>query len=211
MIRIQASPRSEEIHVLIEADTDIVAARRKVRRLATGLGFSPGEATVVATTISELARDIVVCANRGEITLLPVGRGNQKGLAVIRRDEAAGITLDVSLGMRDGYSTLGRLGVDPPGPRRLPDEFQIVSEAGRGILVTVKEETSYRSANGASVQRRWAPSPGWSDEGRQARISGVRKDRARTLRLLVGGAVLTVAAFLLFHLAGLRVRPLAPL
>lgn len=211
MIRIQASPRSEEIHVLIEADTDIVAARRKVRMLATGLGFSSGDATVVATTISELARDIVVCANRGEITLLPVGRGNPKGLAVIRRDEAAGITLDVSLAMRDGYSTLGRLGVDPPGPRRLPDEFQIVSEVGRGILVTVKEETSYRSAKRASVQRRWAPSPGWSDDGRQVMISGARKNRARTLRLLVGGAVLIVAAFLVSQLTGIRVRPLAPL
>jgi len=135
-----------------------------VRRLATGLGFSPGEATVVATTISELARDIVVCANRGEITLLPVGRGNQKGLAVIRRDEAGGIILDVSLAMRDGYSTLGRLGVDPPGPRRLPDEFQIVSEVGRGILVTVKKEPSYRSARSGTAGRprtlpRSAPHP----------------------------------------------------
>ena len=57
----------DEIRVPVESDTDIVAARQKGRALAARLGFSSGEATMVATAISELARNIVLYADRGEI------------------------------------------------------------------------------------------------------------------------------------------------
>src|SRR5262245_51591932 len=56
----------DEIRVPVESDTDIVVARQKGRALATRLGFSSGEATMVATAISELARNIVLYAVRGE-------------------------------------------------------------------------------------------------------------------------------------------------
>ncbi len=63
-----ALTRADEIRVPVESDTDIVAARQKGRALAARLGFSSGEATMVATAISELARNIVLYADRGEIT-----------------------------------------------------------------------------------------------------------------------------------------------
>ena len=57
------------------------------------------------------------------------------------RDSGPGIP-DVSRAMRDGYSTYRGLGLGLPGARRLMDEFDIVSEIGKGTTVTM---TKWRS------------------------------------------------------------------
>lgn len=131
-------PDGEEVRVPVESDTDIVTARQKGRALATALGFSSGDATIVATAISELARNIVLYAKRGEIIIQTVNRGARRGLTITARDEGDGIA-DVRQAMQDGYSTSGRLGVGLPGVKRLMDEFEITSEVGRGTTVTVKK------------------------------------------------------------------------
>jgi serine/threonine-protein kinase RsbT len=131
-------PDEEEVRISVESDTDIVTARQKGRALATGLGFSSGDATIVATAISELARNIVLYADHGEIILKPVDRGAHVGLIIVARDEGEGIP-DIRQAMQDGYSTSGRLGVGLPGVKRLMDEFEIASEAGKGTVVTVKK------------------------------------------------------------------------
>ena len=41
--------------------------------------------------------------------------------------------------LESGFSTSGGLGLGLPGVRRLTDEFDIVSEVGRGTTVTVKK------------------------------------------------------------------------
>jgi serine/threonine-protein kinase RsbT len=115
-----------------------VTARQKGRALATRLGFSSGDATIVATAISELARNIVLYADHGEIVLKPVDRGTHVGLIITARDEGEGIP-DIRQAMQDGYSTSGRLGVGLPGVKRLMDEFEIASEVGKGTVVTVKK------------------------------------------------------------------------
>jgi serine/threonine-protein kinase RsbT len=129
---------ADEVRVPVESDTDIVTARQKGRALATRLGFTSGDATIVATAISELARNIVLYAKRGEIILRPVEQATQTGLIITARDEGEGIT-DIRQAMQDGYSTSGRLGVGLPGVKRLMDEFEIASEAGKGTSVTVKK------------------------------------------------------------------------
>src|SRR5437867_5146580 len=47
---------AEETVVPIRVDSDIVAARQQGRALASRVGFSSGEATLIATAISELSR-----------------------------------------------------------------------------------------------------------------------------------------------------------
>src|SRR5262245_52731047 len=131
---MKATPHTEEIRVPVESDTDIVAARQKGRMLATRLGFSSGDATIVATAISELARNIVLYAKRGEVVLIAI-EGERRGLVISARDEGPGIP-DIRQAMQDGYSTSGRLGVGLPGVRRLMDEFEIVSEPELGTTVT---------------------------------------------------------------------------
>ncbi len=130
----------------IGCDADIVAARQKGRALAAQCGFSSTDLAVVATAISELARNIVRYAARGEIILravdetnkLRVVDGNKRGVEVVATDDGPGIH-DVTLAMQDGYSTSGSLGLGLPGVRRLMDEFDIVSEFGKGTVVTVRK------------------------------------------------------------------------
>lgn len=127
-----------EVRVLVESDTDIVAARQKGRALATRLGFSSSDATIVATAISELARNIVLYAKRGEISIGLSMQGEESGLIITACDEGQGIA-DIRQAMQDGYSTSGRLGVGLPGVKRLMDEFEITSLVGKGTTVTVKK------------------------------------------------------------------------
>jgi serine/threonine-protein kinase RsbT len=129
---------ADEIRVPVESDTDIVAARRKGRALAAGLGFSSSDATMVATAISELARNIVLYAMRGEIRFHLESHGEHPILVITARDEGDGIA-DVRQALQDGYSTSGRLGVGLPGVKRLMDELEISSTVGRGTVVVVKK------------------------------------------------------------------------
>jgi serine/threonine-protein kinase RsbT len=130
--------RAGEIRVGIHSDQDIVTARQQGRALAVELGFSTGDATLIATAISELARNIVSYARRGEITLKMVQASTRQGITIIASDSGPGIP-DVRQAMRDGFSTSGSLGLGLPGVRRLMDEFEIASEPGRGTMVTVKK------------------------------------------------------------------------
>lgn len=128
----------DDIHVPIQSDVDIVVARQKGRALAAQIGFSSTEATLIATAISELARNIVFYAKRGEIILRSIENPGTRGMMIVGRDEGPGIR-DVGSAMRDGYSTSGGLGLGLPGVRRLMDEFEIQSEPGRGTTVAVKK------------------------------------------------------------------------
>ena len=127
-----------EIRVVIHSDQDIVGARQKGRALAAQLGFSAAEATLIATAISELARNIITYARKGEIKLQIIENSNRQGIVVTASDEGPGIH-DIQQALRDGFSTSGSLGLGLPGVRRLMDEFQISSETGRGTTVTVKK------------------------------------------------------------------------
>jgi serine/threonine-protein kinase RsbT len=133
--RNQPPPAAPETLVPIRSDLDILTARQKGRALASELGFSSSHLTVIATAISELARNIVLYAKRGEIVLRRVDEDGRSGIVVVARDEGPGIT-DVNLAMQTGYSTSGSLGLGLPGVRRLMDEFSISSGAGQGTSVT---------------------------------------------------------------------------
>ena len=125
---------AEATRVPIRHESDIVAARREGRSLGSKLGFSSGDLTVIATAISEVARNIVVYAKSGEIQLRVVDHGGRPALQVIAEDHGPGIQ-DVERAMTDGFSTAGGLGLGLPGAKRLMDEFEIHSEVGKGTTV----------------------------------------------------------------------------
>ena len=127
---------AQDIPVAIRSDQDIVLARQKGRTLAVELGFSQGDATLIATAISELARNIVSYAGKGMIMLRTLNSSSRRGIQVVATDEGPGI-LDIAQAMRDGFSTSGSLGLGLPGVRRLMDEFEIVSEVGKGTTVSM--------------------------------------------------------------------------
>ena len=129
-------PEDQEI-TPIASDRDIVTARQRGRTLAARLGYSPTEATLIATAISELARNIVVYAKRGEIWLAVANGGGKPGVVVVARDEGPGIA-DVPRAIAGGHSTSGGLGLGLAGVRRLIDEFEVISNLGKGTTVTIK-------------------------------------------------------------------------
>jgi len=117
---------------------DIVTARQQGRELAVKLGFSETEATLIATIISELARNIVLYAKTGEIVLENSYNGRSNGIIIVSRDAGPGIP-DVQRALVGGYSTSGGLGLGLAGVRRMVDEFTIVSDTGKGTTVTAKK------------------------------------------------------------------------
>jgi serine/threonine-protein kinase RsbT len=131
---------AEETHVPIDHDGDIVSARKKARELAMQVGFSGSDLTIIATAISEVARNIVVYADRGEIVLSALRNGSRRGVLVVARDHGPGI-VDIDRAMRDGFSTGKSLGLGLPGAKRLMDEFEISSEIGKGTTITMRKWT----------------------------------------------------------------------
>jgi serine/threonine-protein kinase RsbT len=126
-----------ETQIRIASDKDVVAARQQGRAVALQTGFTVSEATLIATAISELARNIVSYANPGSVTLKPAnGANGAVGITIIASDSGPGIA-DIPQALRDGYSSSGGLGLGLPGVRRLMDEFDINSRAGGGTTVTV--------------------------------------------------------------------------
>jgi serine/threonine-protein kinase RsbT len=128
----------EETRVLIEREADVVVARQKGREIATALGFSGSDPTLIATAISEVAHNILHYATRGAITLSAVEQSGKRGIRVVAQDAGPGIA-DIESAMRDGYSTRKRLGLGLPGSKRLMDGFEIASAAGAGTVVTMEK------------------------------------------------------------------------
>jgi RNA polymerase sigma factor (sigma-70 family) len=125
-----------EIRIPIQSDADVVTARRQGRELAAQAGFSATELTIIATAISEIARNIVMFAERGEVLISLVGENSRQGVTVVARDAGPGIS-DLKQAVRDGYSGYGGMGLGLPGSRRLMDEFEITSEVDKGTTVTM--------------------------------------------------------------------------
>jgi serine/threonine-protein kinase RsbT len=130
--------RHEESVVPIRSSSDIVTARQQGRALAASLGFYGSDLTVIATAISELARNIIEYAKTGEIALSQDDADGRPGIVIVARDEGPGIP-DVTRALGAGYSTGMGLGLGLPGVRRLMDDFEITSAAGRGTTVAVRK------------------------------------------------------------------------
>jgi serine/threonine-protein kinase RsbT len=120
--------------IAIRADVDIITARQRGRDLGMELGFPKTDLALIATAISELARNILTYAGEGEIEIALEAAGGRRGLLIVARDQGPGIA-DIALALQDGYSTSRSLGIGLPGVRRLMDEFEVTSEPGSGTLV----------------------------------------------------------------------------
>jgi anti-sigma regulatory factor (Ser/Thr protein kinase) len=127
---------NDEVVVEINADADLVAARAEARALAIRLGFSRTDATLIATAISEITRNIVVHVGKGELVMRAVYEDHRYGLVVVASDEGPGIR-DVEAALAEGNAARGGLGLGLPGARRLMDEFNVKCGPERGTTVTM--------------------------------------------------------------------------
>ncbi|MGA9761883.1 MAG: anti-sigma regulatory factor [Gaiellaceae bacterium] len=119
-----AGPSEREIR--IDDESDILVARSFARDIGAMAGFDDVDLTLISTAVSELARNILDYARRGEVRLRLLDDGGRRGIAIVASDEGPGIP-DIEAAMQDGFSTGGGLGLGLPGTRRLTDEFEISS------------------------------------------------------------------------------------
>jgi serine/threonine-protein kinase RsbT len=130
--------RDSQVQVRICNSADIVAARQQGRALASQAGFSHSNLTIIATAISEVARNIVEYAKEGVVSITLITDSTKRGVEIVAADNGPGIA-DVTTVMRDGFSTGKGLGIGLPGARRLMDEFAIASTVGNGTVITMKK------------------------------------------------------------------------
>jgi serine/threonine-protein kinase RsbT len=130
-----------EERITVTGEDGIVTARRRAREYVRSLGFGIVDQSRIATAVSELTRNVVRYATdgRGEVIIRELPSGEQRaGIEIVVRDDGPGIA-DVQLAMRDGYTSGSGLGLGLPGTRRLVDEMEIDSAAGRGTTVTIRK------------------------------------------------------------------------
>lgn len=137
--RAQAGvPVADELRISIVSEVDIVTARQRGRALAADLGFASSDQALIATAISELARNILQYAGRGDVDIATERKDARTGITVIATDQGPGIP-DVKRALEDGFSTGKGLGLGLPGTKRIMDEFDLTSEVGKGTRVSVKK------------------------------------------------------------------------
>jgi serine/threonine-protein kinase RsbT len=136
LLERRARSTPNEVRVVVGADVDVVTARQRGREIASRASFSPSELTMISTAISELARNIVRFAKRGEIVVSLIGEDAPGGVSIVASDVGPGID-DVEQALVDGFTTYGGLGLGLGGCRRLMDEFAISSEVNRGTTVAM--------------------------------------------------------------------------
>jgi serine/threonine-protein kinase RsbT len=121
----------------VRTESDILLARQQARTTAESLGFTGSDLTLIATAVSEIARNIVVHAGEGNISISEI-RGPRNGIEIVARDSGPGI-VDLDLAMRDGYSTVSSLGLGLPGAKRLMHEFEVENPTEGGLLVVMRK------------------------------------------------------------------------
>ena len=126
----------DELRVAIASDADLVPARAEARALATELGFTRTDATLIATAVSEVARNIVVHVGAGEIRMSALVEEQRRGLRVIAVDEGPGIR-DIDQALEHGVTSHRGLGLGLSGARRLMDDFEIRTLTPGGTTVSM--------------------------------------------------------------------------
>jgi serine/threonine-protein kinase RsbT len=120
----------------IEREQDVVPYRNRVKEYAVKIGMSLINQTKLITAASELVRNMLKYGGGGIAMIEVVSQGRNTGIRLTFTDKGPGIK-DISLAMKDGYTTGKSLGIGLPGTKRLVSEFDIKSEVGVGTTVTI--------------------------------------------------------------------------
>ncbi|MDI6777293.1 MAG: anti-sigma regulatory factor [Syntrophales bacterium] len=124
--------------IYIEEEHHVDMARRAARECAQLMGFGEIKTALIVTSVSELARNILVHAGRGTVTFRTVSTGEKRGLEFVFSDQGSGIE-DIERVLRGGYSTKGSLGIGLSGVKRMMDEMEIKSRPGKGTTIWIRK------------------------------------------------------------------------
>jgi len=120
----------------LQSENDIVQARQQVRKWAIAIGLGLVDQTKIVTAASELARNTVIYGGGGEIRLEELVEERRRGLRLVFEDKGPGIA-DLQLALKDGYTSGSGMGLGLGGAKRLSNEFDIVSEPGKGTRIMI--------------------------------------------------------------------------
>lgn len=116
----------------------IARARMTAMSKAREAGFSWTAAGLLATSVSELAWNLVLHATRGgKITIAVLERNHRLCLEVTSEDDGPGIP-DLDQATEDGYTTSKGLGSGLAGVKRMMDDFEITSVVGQGTQIMAR-------------------------------------------------------------------------
>src|SRR6266850_2334629 len=104
-----ARVRSETLLPVNNA-TDVLGVRDRARAVADSVGMSPTDSASVAAAVSELVRNLIAYATRGEVILRTLENERGRGVEVIVIDEGPGI-VDIEQALQERFSTSGGLGL----------------------------------------------------------------------------------------------------
>lgn len=127
----------DSLSVRIRHESDIAFVRQQAMCLTKKMGLNETDQAYVATSISELAANLFFHAIKGIITVKMITLSDRKGLEILSQDKGPGIK-DINLAFKDGYSTNRGLGGGLGGVRRMMDELEIESMAGKGTRIVAR-------------------------------------------------------------------------
>lgn len=122
----------EQRTVKLAAEDDLRPARSLARRVAASVFASAVWQTRVVTITSELARNIVQYAGRGEISLRVLD--TERGVEIIATDKGPGIPHLASV-LGGSHRSQSGMGQGLRGVKAVCDDFEIRCEAGQGTYV----------------------------------------------------------------------------
>ena len=120
----------------VRTSDDVVRVRQAVRARAVGVGFSLVDQTKIVTAASEIARNTVDYGGGGTARIEVVRNGQRRGVRLTFTDQGPGIA-DLTMALKDGYTTGSGLGLGLSGAKRLCNEFDVRSAPGQGTVVTL--------------------------------------------------------------------------
>ena len=124
--------------ISLHFEYDLVAARRRARQIAALLGFDDQEQTRIATVTSEIARNALRYAGGGRAEFGLDSVNGAQALTLTISDRGPGIeNLEDVLSGR--YRSSTGMGIGIVGARRLMDDVQINTVAGRGTTVAMRK------------------------------------------------------------------------
>lgn len=122
----------------IKRESDIITSIFETERMAKMLGFDDRTGKMIATAVSELARNIIKYAGKGKIIIIPIQDKRRSGLEISCQDQGPGIP-DLEWAMKDSSSSSGTLGLGLPGVKRMMDEFEVESAVKKGTKIIIKK------------------------------------------------------------------------
>ena len=129
-----ATVRHERLTV--KSSDEVVGVRQAVRDFALDAKLSLVDQTKLVTAASELARNMVVYGGGGVVIIEHLEADGRAGVRVTFEDQGPGIP-DITLALRDGYTSGGGLGLGLGGAKRLVHDFDLRSKVSEGTTIVI--------------------------------------------------------------------------